>query len=273
MYLQQFKHLFGSGFNTTQSLELLSVLNDVYPHRNPQLLYIPRPATNSIYELLVGSLLGDAWSERHSPTSNCRIGFKQSGHSWKLEHIRNIKSILADAKLCNDIPLIPKPSKQHGFAHLRYTNQLYSVTFKTFTTKEFLFLHEGFYPGPLHKGMSKVIPPFIGEYLSPLGLATLIADDGHWARTYFTFCLECFDDADLVYFCYVINILYDLDAYLQKRLPKKDSNGNVIEGEFTHRVCIPVHKIEKLRSIVLPYLVPGMRFRVGVTHKEGFIRV
>lgn len=107
--------------------------------------------------ILMGSLLGDAHCEKHG--NGTRFCFQQEHSNNK--YLLWFHSYLSNLGYCNsDIPKISTRLGRNG--KMRYLSR-----FKTFTFTSFDWIHQDFYP---LRGR-KVIPEYIGSYLSPLALA------------------------------------------------------------------------------------------------------
>lgn len=114
------------------------------------------PHNYDVLSILIGSLLGDAYAERHG--HGTRFCFQQ-------EHLNNpyllwFHNYLSELGYCTTtIPILTTRLGKGG--KLRYISR-----FKTYTFTSFNWIHTSFY-----KDGKKVIPIDIGDYLSPLALA------------------------------------------------------------------------------------------------------
>jgi ubiquinol-cytochrome c reductase cytochrome b subunit len=142
------------------------------PHANLPLMFsAPRtraikrigPHNIDILSIIIGSLLGDAYAEKHG--LGTRICFQlEDNHSAYLFWLHNTVSKLG---YCNEKkPELSRRLSKRG--KLRYV-----LRFKTYTFRSFDWILEAFYP----EG-KKVVPLFLQEYLSPLALAIWVSDDG-----------------------------------------------------------------------------------------------
>ncbi len=122
-------------------------------------------------EAIIGLMLGDAYAERTSPTSNTRLSFDQTidGHSSYLLWLSELFASFIG------VPVRPtdrKPDKRTG--------KIYnSLQFKTLAFPCFNLYRDLFY-GPLSISGIKVITSAISEYFTAVSLAFWILDDGYW---------------------------------------------------------------------------------------------
>ena len=116
-------------------------------------------------EILIGTILGDAYIERKKLTHNARIRYDQTfpKHS---SYLMNIYSWLYNLTGKGPSLIIRKPDKRTGKIY-------YQIQFKTLNLPCLNFYHDLFY-----KEGKKIIPETLGELLTPRALAYWIMDDG-----------------------------------------------------------------------------------------------
>lgn len=114
------------------------------------------PHNYDVLCILKGSILGDAFAERHG--NGVRVCFQQE-HT-NSHYLLWFHKYLSDLGYCNSVQ--PKLLTRLGVGgKLRYV-----LRFKTFTFSSLNFLCEDFY-----KEGVKIVPANIAEFLSPLALA------------------------------------------------------------------------------------------------------
>ena len=96
--------------------------------------------------------------------------------------------------------------------------------------------------------------------LKPLGLAIWIMDDGYWDNSDNTVCLctECFTQAAVEL---LISVLFDNFGLIATKKRRILANG---ELRFRIRFSGKSNNIELLRSIVQPYFVPSMLYKLNL---------
>jgi len=121
------------------------------------------PHNYDVLSILIGSLLGDAFAEKHG--NGTRFCFQ-------LEHLNYpyllwFHNYLSELGYCtNATPEITTRLGKKG-------KLIYKSRFRTYTFTSFNWIHDIFY-----KEGKKIIPQNILDYLSPLALAVWISDDG-----------------------------------------------------------------------------------------------
>lgn len=202
------------------------------------------PHRYDILCIIIGSLLGDAYAEKRINAT--RIHFQQE--SSNKEHLLNTWRILNEAGYCTDIkPTIQKRKGNDG--KVRYV-----CRFKTYSFSSLNWIHEAFYPNG-----KKIVPLNIIDYLSPIGLATWIMDDGTWAGSGVRIATNSFTYDEVLHLCSVLDQKYNIKATVNiGGYDKHDRN------HIQYNVYIHAESIAKLRSIVMPHFVPSMVYKLGI---------
>ena len=115
-----------------------------------------------------------------------------------------------------------------------------------------------------YKNGKKIINEKIFNFFSPLSLAIWIMDDGYWlhySNTVYLCCREaeeCFTEAEVNL---LIRVLFDNFGLIATKSRRPLSNGEV---RFRIRFSGKSNNIELLRSIVQPYFVPSMLYKLNI---------
>lgn len=194
------------------------------------------PHNKDVISLLFGSLLGDTHAEKRS--NSTRFSFKQS--SRHVEYLMWFHAFLADRGYCNsDKPIMKTLIGKDGKIYYYYR-------INTYSSASFNWIYEVFYP----KGI-KVVPKCIAEYLTPLALAVWIMDDGGIHNKGMMLSIYCFSHEDITLLCDVLREKYQLKTTIHNR-----KAGSII--------YVWPESMDQLRSIVLPYMVSSMCYKVMV---------
>ena len=120
--------------------------------------------------------------------------------------------------------------------------------FNTITLPCFNYFYDIF-----HVDRVKVVPTMIYDLLTPVGLAYLIMGDGsyHIRDGYVVICTEGFTNPDNLLLMSVLVNKFGLSCRIERHVSSS-------------RIIIRRQSIDLLRSLVLPYMIPEMRYRVGV---------
>nr|UKQ56119.1 LAGLIDADG homing endonuclease [Taiwanofungus camphoratus]WRO45232.1 LAGLIDADG homing endonuclease [Taiwanofungus sp. YW-2023a] len=141
------------------------ILSTVLPFISPKTKSKDRigPHNYDILCILMGSLLGDAYAERHG--NGTRICFQQE--HLNSQYLYWFHSYLSIFGYCSETT--PKITTRLGKGgKLRYVSR-----FQTYTFASFNWIHTAFY-----LKNKKIVPYNIEEYFSPLAFSVLIMDEG-----------------------------------------------------------------------------------------------
>jgi len=220
------------------------------------------PHNIDILSIIIGSLLGDAYAEKHG--LGTRICFQQEdNHSAYLLWLHNTVSNLG---YCNEkTPELSRRLSKKG--KLRYV-----LRFKTYTFRSFDWIQEAFYPESLgpngHRSQGpgfyqrndiigkregkKVVPLFLQEYLSPLALAIWVSDDGAKVSSGIKLCTNGFVYKDVEFLSSLLRDKYGLKTSINK-------TGAINQ----YVIYINKSSLENFYEIVKPYLHPSMKYKFG----------
>ena len=187
---------------------------------------------------------------RRTPTANSRLVYAQTAVKHK-EYFDYVFSFFLPF-CANDY----KP--QSRIVVDNRTKKTYSaISFTTMQLPCFNEYRELFYD----LNRKKIIPENIRELLTPRGLAFLIMDDGTWvagsksvriATNNFTY-----QEVDLLR--NILETKYSLQSTRQL-LSKK--GGNTPKDKYS--LYIKVASMPRLRELVLPYMCPSMKYKLGL---------
>lgn len=179
-------------------------------------------------------MLGDGYSEKRSGST--RFTFKQS--SRHVEYLMWYHSFLADRGYCNpDKPSMKTTVGKNGKVYFYYR-------INTYSSASFNWIYASFYPSAI-----KIVPQNIATYLTPFALAVWIMDDGGAQNKGLMLCTYCFSKEDTLLLCSILEEKYALKCTIHSK-----ATGPVI--------YIWPESMDKLCSIVLPYMIPSMAYKV-----------
>jgi hypothetical protein len=189
-------------------------------------------------EALIGLILGDVFVSRHGRHKNARLVFDQSKdkHSDYLYYLYDLFEpfVGTEPKSTNR-----KPDPRTGLIYN-------SLVFRTFSLPCFTEYHTMFYPNG-----KKIIPLNIEEYLTEIGLAFWIMDDGG-KNTHGDLILHTnsytLDEVKLL--ISVLNNKYNLSSKLYERR----------KGQWA--ILIPKKELPKVRKLVSNYIHSSMEYKI-----------
>jgi len=191
-------------------------------------------------EALIGLLLGDAHAQRSKPNHNVRLVFDQS----EAEHSEYLKYLFTLFE-----PYVGTPPKTTDRTPDKRTGKVYnSLYFKTLAFPCFNFLVDLFYP----KGV-KVIPPTIGELLTPIGLAFWIIDDVPGGISHGNLFLhtDSYTIEEVQKLITVLRTKFNLDCWETLRRP----------GQYA--IYIPKRELHKVRKLVSQFMHPSIIYKIS----------
>jgi ubiquinol-cytochrome c reductase cytochrome b subunit len=195
------------------------------------------PHDYNVLSILIGSLLGDAYAEKHG--NGTRFCFQQ-------EHFHNayllwFHNYLSELGYCTSIT--PKITSRIGKqGKLRYISR-----FKTYTFSSFNWIHDSFY-----KDGEKILPENISEYLSPLALAIWIQDDGGKLSSGLKIATNNFTFDEVNVLAKVLRDKYNLKV-------------SVVKAGALNQYILYISKssMKDLVEIIKPYLHPSMYYKLN----------
>lgn len=183
-------------------------------------------------EILIGTILGDGCLAENVWKKNYRLRIEQGDmHKeyvfWLYDIFRNLTVSL------------PKFNKERK-----------SWRFYTISHPEITKLRKIFY-----KNRRKIVPKNIGDFfIHPLNLAVWFMDDGAArkdSRAY-TLSVHCFSKKEI--------------SYLEKCLRNNFGLEIMVYWDRVgYRLYIPVRMAERFESLVLPYIIPSMKYKFPLT--------
>jgi len=195
------------------------------------------PHNIDILSIIIGSLLGDAYAEKHG--LGTRICFQQEDN--RSAYLFWLHSTVSNLGYCNEkIPVLSRRLSKKG--KLRYV-----LRFKSFTFRSFNWIQEAFYP----EG-KKVVPIFLQESLSPLALAIWVMDDGAKVSSGIQLCTNGFVYKDVEFLSSILREKYGLKTSINK-------TGGINQ----YVIYISKSSLEDFYEIVKPYLHPSMKYQFG----------
>jgi ubiquinol-cytochrome c reductase cytochrome b subunit len=225
--------------------EILNIGSNVYIYSLSLPFILPRtrakirigPHNYDILSILIGSLLGDGYAERHG--HGTRFCFQQEHLNYRyLLWFHNYLSELGYST--TTIPIITTRLGSGG--KLRYISR-----FKTYTFASFNWIHTAFY-----KNGIKVIPIEISDYLSPLALAVWIMDDGGKISSGLKIATNSFSKSEVEYLATLLRNNYGLKV-------------SVISAGYINQYNLYFSKssMKILAQIVKPYLHTSMFYKLN----------
>ena len=204
---------------------------------------------STVWEVITGELLGDgyiSYNPINKPMVNGRLEFTFAAKI--LDYVNYLKFNVLSS-ICT--PSDPTPwsnPKMEGKGPTQYwfsTKRLPAIT----------SLHQLWYKQEGNKFI-KVLPFNIEELLTPIALAHWIMGDGYFIDGCLKICTDNFTKEEVLRLIQVFHVKFDIKATINQRT---NSDGAVV-----WRIRISKLSMDKLISIVRPYIIPEMLYKLGL---------
>lgn len=197
------------------------------------------PHNIEILSIFYGSLLGDSHAELRENGYGTRLSFSQEAHNK--EYLLWLYNLISKLGYCN--PNIPTIQTRLGLnGKIRYI-----IRFHTYTYYSLNWLKKAWYINGI-----KHVPTDIATYLTPLALAIWIMDDGARVGKSLKLCTNSFSYADCNRLINILYELYNIKATVQ--------SAGVLNQ---YHIYIWIESMNILRSLVRPYIVSSMLYKLG----------
>jgi Cytochrome c oxidase subunit III/LAGLIDADG DNA endonuclease family len=196
------------------------------------------PHNIDVLSILIGSLLGDGQMEKDEDGFSYRFVYYKSKCNG--EYFLWLHGCLSKLGYCKkEIPFIKSKILNN---ELRYYYR-----FRTYNFYSINWIYDSFYINN-----RKVIPSFIGDYLTPLALAFWIMDDGSlYKNKGLKFCNNCFTLREIKFLQNILLEKYNLESTIHK-------TGDVNQ----YNIYILKSSMNNLINIVKPHIHPTMIYKI-----------
>lgn len=107
-----------------------------------------------------------------------------------------------------------------------------------------------------YKDKNKIVPLNIQDLLTPIGLAHLLMGDGYFHNGVIFICSESFTKEEQELLIAALYSKFNIKATLNKRISSS--------GLESFRIRISKKSMDKLITLVRPYFIPEMLYKLGV---------
>jgi len=194
------------------------------------------PHNHDVISLSVGLLLGGCLFEREK-SGGVRFRFKQSeAHK---DYIFWLYEFFNKRGYCtNNLPLFFKEGDKLQYIGYR---------FDTYSYRSLIWLWKLFYS----HNKQKRVPKNIAELLTPLGLAIWICESGSFHRFRVRLHTNCFTQEEVMLLSLALETRFNIKSTIRK-------NKN------NYQLCIKLESMPLLKELVVPYIIPSMRYKLGL---------
>ncbi len=248
--------------------ELTSTMLPINKPRTKAILRIG-PHNKEVLDIIICGMLGDFWADSIPGKSVNSTRFQIEQGIINVAYIHYLSLYFYKSGYCaRPVPILVKKSKfltsnSNTFINSDYSDDFnnnskdkienrfnYRLTLFSFTS--FNWIYESFYTKVEGKNVVKKIPLFISEYLTPIGLANWIMQDGSYQKGQgIKIATNSFT--------------YDECKFLALTLTNKyNLKTSVVKSGKPNQWCIAIWKISmpKLAELVDPYFIPEMKYKL-----------
>lgn len=189
-------------------------------------------------DILICGLLGDWWADLIPSINTPSVRFQIEQGDKNLDYLKDLSTTLYNFGYTNssEPKLVPKSYQGKIWANYRLT---------TFSYSNLVWIYSEFYPVP---GGIKVVPSWIETYLSPVGLAHWIMQDGSRQKGQgLNLATNSFTYQECLFLANILSKKYHLTTSVVK-------TGR--EGQW--RISVWKESMPKLAKIVGVYIHPSM---------------
>ena len=207
------------------------------------------PHNIDLLSIVICGLLGDWWGNKIKGTPRDSVRFSLEQGVKNSAYIHHLNLLLHELGYCSTVtPKLVVKSEAIKDKRLDPTLTRYNYRLTTYTFTSFLWIFNAFYM-EVNGVMVKRIPCWVGEFITPLGLAHLIMGMGS------------IESQGLIL---KINDLEGLHLVKTELKNRYNLNSTIIsyfrEGESFKVLCIKEESFALLQSIVNPYLHESFRY-------------
>lgn len=237
--------------NTINNAETISCLSTaVLPMNKARTKAINRigPHNKEILDIIISGMLGDFWADKipGKPLNSVRFNIEQS--------ISNTAYIHYLTLLFYNLGYCPRPVptlivKSDSIVEKRFNYKLTLFTFSSLT-----WIYDSFYSTSETGKTKKTVPFYIADYLTPLGLAHWIMQDGSFQKGQgITIATNSFTYDECQFLASILTNKYKLKT-------------SVIKSGHPNQWKISIWKesMPILKEILEPYFIAEMKYKLGI---------
>jgi hypothetical protein len=188
-------------------------------------------------------MLADGFLERGKPTFNTRLRIDHT-YPEQEQYVLRVHTLFASLMANEPVIIARKPDIRTGKVYK-------SIYIRTLNFPCLNKYHDIFY-----KDKIKVVPINIQDLLTPIGLAHLLMGDGYFHNGVVLICSESFTKEEQKLLTVALQSKFGIKAALNKRVSSS--------GTLSYRIRISKKSMNKLITLVTPYFIPEMLYKLGV---------
>lgn len=209
------------------------------------------PHNQEVLTVLICGLLGDWWADEIKNQISPSVRFNIEQGITNSAYIHSLNIFFFKLGYCSNItPKLVKKSEGPTDKRLDTSVTRFNYRLTLFTFTSFHWIYTGFY----HKvdGVTvKKVPEWIGDFITPLGLAHLVMQIGSLKDEGLILNTKIDNINDLYIVKNVLKNKYDIDCTIISHFS---------EADLRKVLCIKVENLPLLQSIIKPYILPSFSY-------------
>ena len=201
--------------------------------------------------LIICGMLGDWWGNKIKGQQMDSVGFSIEQGVRNSAYIHDLTIILHELGYCSNVtPKLVVKSEASVDKRSYPTSTRYNYRLTTYSFTNLLWIYNSFY-NEVDGVITKKIPEWIGEFITPIGLAHWIMQDGSRQMDQ-GICLatNSFTYEDCVYLSKILSVKYGLKTSVIKA-------GHINQW----KISIWKQSMSNLVLIVKPYIIDEMKYK------------
>lgn len=233
----------------TDTIEnIIPIIGKMLPFNRARTKAISRigPHNKQVLDIIVCGMLGDFWADKIPGKSIDSIRFNIEQSISNTAYIHYLTLLFYNLGYCAR-PLPTLVEKSDIIIENRFN---YRLTLFTFTS--FIWIYDSYYK-TVNGVTKKSVPFFISDYLSPIGLAHWIMQDGSFQKGQgISIATNSFTYDECLFLARILTQKYNLKTSVVK---------TGIPNQW--RISIWKESMPLLREIVKSYFIPEMEYKLG----------
>ena len=237
----------------TQNVSLKQKDIDVYHFSRPRTkaLYRIGPHNKDVLSILICGLLGEWWGDKIKGHTSPSIRFTIEQAINNAAYIHHLTLLFNELGYCSNVT--PKlVNKSETFVKKTMDSRVarFNYRLSLFTHTSFVWIYDSFYHN-CDGVIVKRVPSWIGQYITPIGLAHWIMQDGsRQAKQGISLATNSFTYEECNMLCQILSKNFSLRCTVVK-------TGTV--GQW--RISIWKQSMSSLVTIVKPYIIKEMEYK------------
>lgn len=209
------------------------------------------PHNINVLSILICGMLGDLWGNKIKGPQMDSVRFSIEQGVKNSAYIHHLNILLYELGYCSNVtPKLVVKSESMDDKRLDPTSTRYNYRLTTYSFTSLLWVYDSFYH-EVNGSMAKKIPEWIGEFITPTGLAHWIMQDGSRQKNQaISLATNSFTYEDCVYLSKIIKEKYGLKTSVVKA-------GHIAQW----KISIWKQSMADLVLIVKPYIIDEIKYK------------